>query len=81
VYNNRTALERAFDLAKSGACSSISDLRRCLVLEGYSPNQIIGRTLLKQLRVLMSETQDPEVVLSSKKQSRNHKKSSDADAG
>jgi hypothetical protein len=52
-----------------------------LVLEGYSPNQIIGPTLLKQLRVLMSETHDPEVVLSSKKQSKNHKKVSDIDAG
>ena len=56
--NNRTALERAFDLAKSGACSSLGDLTRCLRLEGYSVDKIVGPSLSKQLRALIAEAQE-----------------------
>lgn len=52
---NRTALERAFDLANSGACDSIDDIRRSLRREGYGDAQIIGTTLRRQLRVLMAQ--------------------------
>jgi hypothetical protein len=55
--HKRTALERAFDLARSGACSSTGDLLHCLKLEGYSLTHIVGPSLLKQLRVLISEAQ------------------------
>ena len=57
--NKRTELERAFDLAKSGACASIDDLRRCLKLEGYSLHQVTGPSLNKQLRALILEAQGP----------------------
>ena len=57
--NKRTELERAFDLAKSGACASIDDLRRCLKLEGYSLHQVTGPSLNKQLRALILEAQRP----------------------
>jgi hypothetical protein len=48
-----TALERAFQLAKSGKCSSLADLKKQLRAEGYSIAQITGRTLAKQLVTLI----------------------------
>ena len=48
-----TALERAFQIAKSGDCKSISDLRKQLRKEGYSLDKITGRTLFKQLEALI----------------------------
>ena len=48
-----TALERAFQVAKSGKCSSVADLKKQLRAEGYSIAQITGRTLVKQLEVLI----------------------------
>ena len=48
-----TAVERAFQLAKSSSCSSVSDIKRRLAAEGYSPSQISGRTLAKQLVALI----------------------------
>lgn len=44
-----TAVERAFQLAKSGRCTSVDDLRRRLRAEGYAANQITGPALSKQL--------------------------------
>jgi hypothetical protein len=51
--NRVTALERAFQIAKSGKCSSLTDLKKRLRAEGYSIAQITGRTLAKQLEVLI----------------------------
>ena len=55
--NKRTALERAFDLAKSGACTSVTDLKHCLKLEGHSMASIEGPSLHKQLRELILKAQ------------------------
>jgi hypothetical protein len=44
-----TALERAFQLASSGACASVADIKKRLHAEGYSVAQITGRVLSKQL--------------------------------
>jgi hypothetical protein len=49
-----TPLERAFDLARSGDCSCISDLRKRLRDEGYSDAQIDGPSLTRQLRGLLT---------------------------
>ena len=49
-----TALERAFQLAKSGSCTNIADLKRLLKSEGYGFQQIEGRVLAKQLVALMN---------------------------
>lgn len=49
-----TAIERAFELAKSGKCLSISDIRNQLKIEGYGPEQVTGPTLLRQLRKLIA---------------------------
>lgn len=48
-----TTLERAFQLAKSGGCKTIEELRKALREEGYSTSHIMGPSLTKQLRALM----------------------------
>jgi hypothetical protein len=50
---NLTALERAFELAKSGDCASVADLRKRLKGEGYSLQKIVGRSLSRQLEMLI----------------------------
>jgi hypothetical protein len=47
-----TTLERAFELARSGKYAGVSELRQQLKVEGYSPDQLTGPTLLRQLRDL-----------------------------
>lgn len=47
-----TALERAFDLARSGDCAGVEDVRLKLKAEGYSVEQLTGRSLIRQLRDL-----------------------------
>lgn len=49
-----TPLERAFDLARSGECACVSDLRKRLRDEGYSDAQVEGPTLTRQLRRLLT---------------------------
>ena len=44
-----TALERAFELAPSGSCQDLTDLRRKLQAEGYTRRLIEGRVLIRQL--------------------------------
>ena len=52
-----TALERAFQIAKSGDSKSIADLKKQLRKENYSLNKITGRTLFKQLAALIKVAQ------------------------
>ncbi|MGH6955541.1 MAG: hypothetical protein ACREEW_02620 [Caulobacteraceae bacterium] len=47
-----TTLERAFELARSGQCGSVTDVRRMLAAEGYTMAQLDGPALLRQLREL-----------------------------
>jgi len=51
--HNVTVLERAFQLANSGRCASLADLRRRLKVEDYSVAQIAGRELTRQLKALI----------------------------
>jgi hypothetical protein len=48
-----TPLERAFELAKSGRCGSVDEIRRVLHGEGYGTLQLEGPVLRKQLRDLI----------------------------
>jgi len=50
---NVTAAERAFELAKSGICLSVEDLKRRLRLEGHATTQIVGGSINKQLGTLI----------------------------
>jgi transketolase N-terminal domain/subunit len=52
---NTSALERAFQLAKSGRCASVQDVKRDMKKEGYSVSQVTGRMLQKQLNALIEE--------------------------
>ena len=48
-----TILERAFQLAKSGKCATVGDIRSALSREGYLEDTLTGPALHKQLRELM----------------------------
>jgi hypothetical protein len=47
------AIERAFQLAKSGRVSSTEEIRKVMKRKGYSPGQVWGRSLGKQLVALI----------------------------
>ena len=53
--NQNSALERAFEIAKSGTCATVNDIRLQLSTEGYGLSQITGATLFRQLRRLMKQ--------------------------
>jgi hypothetical protein len=48
-----TALERAFQLAKSGRIANLTEICLALKREGYSADQIEGRHLRRQLADLI----------------------------
>jgi hypothetical protein len=54
---NTTALERAFQLATSGRCASVKDIRVALAAEGYPREQLTGPSLTKQLKELIRSSQ------------------------
>jgi hypothetical protein len=49
-----TAVERAFELAKSGEVSGIAEIAKILNREGYSVQDIHGPSLRRQLRALIA---------------------------
>ena len=51
--NSKTALERAFELARSGKYSTVQELRAALKNEGYAQGQVEGPALGRQLRGIM----------------------------
>lgn len=50
---NTTALERAFELAKSGKFANVTEVKSVVAKEGYPMNQMEGPALAKQLRALI----------------------------
>lgn len=53
IHGHRaTSLERAFELARGGECATVGDIRDKLRQEGLSPYDVIGPSLLRQLREL-----------------------------
>src|SRR5262245_54454905 len=52
-YMRPSSLERAFELARSGKCASMDEVRWRLRAEGYSTEQLIGPVLMQQLRELL----------------------------
>jgi hypothetical protein len=58
MHMNKTAIERAFELARSGRFAKLEDIKAQLKLEGYSDAQVIGPTLFRQLRKLISEAKN-----------------------
>jgi hypothetical protein len=60
VDHNVTALERAFQLAKSGNIATMDALKYQLKREGYSVAMVTGNLLTRQLRALIHASQKPE---------------------
>ncbi len=60
MTGHATAIERAFELARSGDCTNLEDIRARLKAEGYTAGQIIGPSLLSQLRALCKAAQVSE---------------------
>ena len=58
--NRKTALERAFELARSGRCLSVSDIAHKLHAEKYDLSQLEGPVLKKQLAELIEEAMAPK---------------------
>jgi hypothetical protein len=54
-----TSLERAFQLARSGRCKTTADIQLRLKAEGYPTDQVIGPTLMKQLRAVIDDKSCP----------------------
>jgi len=50
---NLTAIERAFQAAKSGEAASMDDILRLLKREGYQVQYVAGLSIRRQLRGLM----------------------------
>jgi hypothetical protein len=53
MHAHTTAIERAFELARSGRFGSVQGIRIRLKQEGYNPDQIEGPMLVDQIRSLM----------------------------
>ena len=56
-----TALERAFQLARSGSVAGLTEIISSLNREGYSSNQIEGRLLKRQLADLIKAARKASV--------------------
>jgi hypothetical protein len=57
---NVNAIERAFELARSGGCVSLKEIRAHLRAEGYLQDLIVGRYLSAQLRLRESNPKSYE---------------------
>ena len=55
MVQSKTCIERAFELANSGACGSVYRIERQLLREGYYIEQIAGPTIRRQLRELLTK--------------------------
>lgn len=49
----QTALERAFEIARSGECETVEDIRRQLIRERHNQFQLAGPCLTRQLLDVM----------------------------
>ena len=56
-----TALERAFQLARSGEVLGLSEIVGALRREGYSTDQMQGRTLRRQLTDLIQAAREKDL--------------------
>lgn len=53
-----TALERAFELARSGQYASVAEIKKQLLAEGFSISQVTGGVLSRQLKDLIRAAQE-----------------------
>lgn len=55
----KTTLERAFELARSGRFSTVSELKLAVAAEGYDRKQLEGGALSRQLSALIKAAVAP----------------------
>jgi hypothetical protein len=65
-----TAIERAFQLAKSGRYASVANLRKTLEAEGYPKEHFSGPTMRKQLEGLIRSAQGSQNARGAKGEKR-----------
>ena len=53
MFHRPTALERAFELAKSGQVTSVAEIVKILQRDGYGGDQVKGPMLKRQLNGLI----------------------------
>jgi hypothetical protein len=58
-----SALERAFELARSGRVASIETIKLILKREGYDGAQLAGPHLIRQLRLLIYSTRTERALI------------------
>ncbi len=61
MRQNKTCLEMAFELARSGKFTDLALLERRLRDEGYSTAQLDGPSLRRQIRTLLAASAEPQV--------------------
>jgi hypothetical protein len=59
MLDRPNAVERAYQLARAGACASVGDIERKLRTEGYAEYRIIGPALRVALRALIKAARIP----------------------
>jgi hypothetical protein len=60
MKSNMTAIERAFEIARSGRVTTVDAIRAQLKREGYEQGWVAGRALVSQLRGIIGATQGPK---------------------
>jgi hypothetical protein len=53
---SKTALERAFELARSGTYLAVADIKTAIGREGYAKSQLDGPSLRRQLNELIRKS-------------------------
>ena len=53
MKTDRTALERAFELARSGKFANVTEVKLTVAREGYAMGQMEGPMLARQLKALI----------------------------
>jgi hypothetical protein len=56
-----SAIERAFQIAKSGHVSSVQDIKVALIKEGYRPEQLEGPSLARQLLAIITAAREKDI--------------------
>jgi arginine repressor len=62
MSNRLTALERAFEMARSGQYTTVAEIKKQLVAEGFSIAQVTGGALSRQLKDLIRAAQEARAV-------------------
>lgn len=55
---NKSPLERAFELCRSGRYQSVSEVKQVVAAEGYPMGQFEGRSLSRQLTEIIRAARD-----------------------